>query len=132
MAYEQLQKQKYQGQETQTKVDLMAEFENIVEQATDSTNAVQDKTISNSKKVKGIRDNRAFEKEKRREEEAFELSKDDEKLNGVKLSGIDNKAQYVSNTSNLKQPKQETKSYKCKDLELLEELFSEESIQEQE
>ena len=130
LAYEQLQKQKYQGQETQTKVDLMAEFENIIEQATTSTNAVQDKSISNSKKVKGIRDNRAFEKQKRREEEAFELSKDDEKLNGVKLSGIDNKSQYVSNTSNLKQPKQETKSHKCKDLELLEELFSEESIQE--
>ncbi len=130
LAYEQLQKQKYQGQETQTKVDLMAEFENIIEQATTSTNAVQDKSISNRKKVKGIRDNRAFEKQKRREEEAFELSKDDEKLNKVKLSGINNKSQYVSNASNLKQPKQETKSHKCKDLELLEELFSEESIQE--
>lgn len=71
LAYEQMQKQKYEGKETQTKVDLMAKFENIVEQATTSTDAVRDKTISNSKKVKGVRDNRAFEKEKHREEEAF-------------------------------------------------------------
>ena len=77
LAYEQLKKQKHKGEETQAKVDLMAEFENIVEQATALTDLVRDKTISKSKKVKGIRDNRSFEKEKRRKEEAFELNKEE-------------------------------------------------------
>ena len=93
--YEQLQKQKNKGKETQTKVDLMAEFENIVEQATASTDAVRDKTISNSKKVKGIRDNRAFEKEKRREEEAFELI---DILLDLKVRGLRKRAQLAIKT----------------------------------
>ncbi|MGK7954255.1 MAG: Mu transposase C-terminal domain-containing protein [Crocosphaera sp.] len=130
LAYEQLQKQKYQGQETQTKVNLMAEFENIVEQAITATNTVQDKSLSNSKKVKGIRENRAFEKEKRRKKEAFELGKSKEELNSIESQETDNQPQNVSNNNNLKQNKQENRSYKCKDLELLEELFSEDSIQE--
>jgi Integrase core domain/Mu transposase, C-terminal len=120
LAYEQLQEQKHQGQETQTKVDLMAEFENIVEQATTSTNVVLDKTVSNSKKVKGIRDNRAFEKEKRREEEAFELSKD-ELSNLVEQTQKTKEAKSKASHKRIKsdQPKQKTKSFKRQKLEAL-------------
>lgn len=119
LAYEQLQKQKYKGKETQTKVDLMAEFENIVEQATASTDAVRDKTISNSKKVKGIRDNRAFEKEKRREE-AFELSKDEPSSSVDRIEEIaESKPKTTSNKTIPDQPEQKAKSFKCKKLEAL-------------
>ena len=120
LASEQLQQQKYKGKETQTKVDLMAEFENIVEQATASTDAVRDKTISNSKKVKGIRDNRTFEKEKRREEEAFELSKD---KSTSSVAPIEETSEFKPKTTSDKtisnQPEQKTKSFKRKRLETL-------------
>ena len=118
IAYEQLQKQKYKGKETQTKVDLMAEFENIVEQATTSTDAVRDKTISKSKKVKGIRDNRAFEKEKRREEEAFELSKDEPSSSVDRIEETSESGTTSDNTVSDK-PKQKSKSFKRKKLEAL-------------
>jgi hypothetical protein len=98
----------------------MAEFENIVEQATTSTNVVLDKTVSNSKKVKGIRDNRAFEKEKRREEEAFELSKD-ELSNLVEQTQKTKEAKSKASHKRIKsdQPKQKTKSFKRQKLEAL-------------
>ena len=120
LASEQLQEQKYKGKETQTKVDLMAEFENIVEQATASTDAVRDKTISNSKKVKGIKDNRTFEKEKRREGEAFELNKDE---SPSFVAPIEETAEFKPKTTSDKiisdQPEQKTKSFKRKKLEAL-------------
>ena len=120
LAYEQLQKQKNRGKETQTKVDLMAEFENIVEQATASTDAVRDKTISNSKKVKGIRDNRAFEKEKRREEEAFELSKKESSSSVEHIEETtESKLKTTSDKTVPDQPKQKAKSFKRKKLETL-------------
>ena len=75
--YEKQQQQVSQGQQIQKEVDLMAEIENEVKQAQLLTEAVQDKTLSNNQKVKGIRDNRAFEKEKRRQEEAFELGQNE-------------------------------------------------------
>ncbi len=120
LAHEQLQKQKYKGKETQTKVDLMAEFENIVEQATASTDAVRDNTVSNSKKVKGIRDNRTFEKEKRREQEAFELSKN---KSPSSVDSIEEKSEFkpktMSDNTLPDRPKQKTKSFKRKKLEAL-------------
>ncbi len=120
LAYEQLQKQKYKGKETQTKVDLMAEFENIVEQATASTDAVLDKTISNSKKVKGIRNNRTFEKEKRREKEAFELSKDKSPSSITPIEETtESKQKTTSNKTEPDRPKQKAKSFKSKKLEKL-------------
>ncbi|MGL5942123.1 MAG: transposase [Waterburya sp.] len=76
-AYEQLQQQKYQGEQIQKEVDLMAKIESEIKRATTLTNAVQNKTLSNNQRVKGIKGNRAFEKEKRRKEEAFELGRDE-------------------------------------------------------
>ena len=131
-AYEQLQEQKYHGQETQTKVDLIAEFENIVEKATNSTNAVQDKTLSKRERVKGIRDNRAFEKQKRREQEAFELGKD-ELSNPVEQ--IQKAEEIVSKTSSKKttynQSKQKNKSFKRQKLEALKRNRLKQSIKDE-
>lgn len=74
-ASEELQKQKNYGKQLQGKVDLIANIESIVSKAKEDTEEVLDDKISNRKKVAGIRDNRAFEKDKRRESEGFELAK---------------------------------------------------------
>ncbi|WP_414756288.1 DNA-binding protein [Anabaena sp. CCY 9910] len=74
LAYEELQRQKSQGKQLQEKVDLIADIESIVDRAEKMTDASEDNNLSKSKKVSGIRDNRAFEKAKRRETEGFELA----------------------------------------------------------
>ena len=73
-AHENLQQQTYHGQQIQQEVDLISEIETVVKKGVALTNAVQDKTLSNKQRVEEIRDNRAFEKQKRREREGFELS----------------------------------------------------------
>jgi hypothetical protein len=72
--YERLQKQKTQGNQLQEKVDLIADIESIVNKAETMTKAAHDDTLSKSKRVAGIRENRAFEKTKLRESEKFELA----------------------------------------------------------
>ena len=77
LAYEELQRQKNEGQELQDKVDLMAEIESIVSKASQMTEieiAADDK-VSKRQKISGIRENRSSEKSKRREFEGFELTK---------------------------------------------------------
>ncbi|OYE05063.1 DDE-type integrase/transposase/recombinase [Nostoc sp. 'Peltigera membranacea cyanobiont' 232] len=75
LAYEELQQQKTQGKTLQEKVDLIADIEHIVSKAENMTEAAQDEPLSKSKKVAGIREHKAFEKAKRRENEGFELAK---------------------------------------------------------
>ncbi|WP_414587906.1 Mu transposase C-terminal domain-containing protein [Scytonema sp. PCC 10023] len=77
LAYEELQKQKNQNKQLQEKADLIANIESIVSQAKEETEEVLDSTISQTKKVAGIRENRAFEKAKRREDEGFELAREE-------------------------------------------------------
>ncbi|MDJ0742537.1 MAG: DDE-type integrase/transposase/recombinase [Xenococcaceae cyanobacterium MO_167.B27] len=120
--YEKQQQQVNKGQQIQKEVDLMSEIEAIVTEAEIKTNAVQDKTLSNNQRVKGIRDNRGFEKEKRREEEAFELSQD-ETLEGVE--------EVKSQTASSKTKSKKTKSLKRKNLELLKKMRLERSIKEE-
>ncbi|MEM7590206.1 MAG: DNA-binding protein, partial [Cyanobacteria bacterium P01_A01_bin.83] len=123
--HEKQQQQVSQSQQIQKEVDLMAEIENEVKQAQLLTETVQDKTLSNNRKVKGIRDNRAFEKEKRREGEAFELD-----LNKSSTS--------VESTKELENIKPKTppgktksdKSLKRKNLKLLRKMRIERSIEE--
>lgn len=73
IAYEKLHQQKSQGKELQEKVDLIADIESVVGRAEKMTEVAQDKTLSKNKKVAGIRENRAIEKDKRREREGFDL-----------------------------------------------------------
>lgn len=96
LAYEEMQKQKNYGEELQEKVDMIAKIESIVSSAEKITEAVQDDTISNSKKVAGIRENRANEKAKRRQSEGFELAKTETPSSP---EAVETKAE------NLKQPK---------------------------
>ena len=104
----------------------MAAIENEVKQAQILTEAVQDKTLSNNQKVQGIRDNRAFEKQKRRELEAFELDQNE----------LSNKAETIEKVEQV-QPKtvtrktQSDKSLKRKNLELLKRMRLERSIKEE-
>ena len=75
IAYEEWHKHKNKGKELQEKVDLMADIESVVTRGKQMTEAAQDQTLSKTKKVAGIRENRLFEKDKRREKESFELAK---------------------------------------------------------
>ncbi|MGL4731549.1 MAG: transposase [Clostridium sp.] len=76
LEYEKLQLQKVSDKEMQSKVDLISEIENIVKGAEKASKASTVINESNSKKIKGIRKNRGFEKTINRENEAFELDKD--------------------------------------------------------
>ena len=58
----------------------MTKIESITSRAIEETPKYQDDKISNLQKTSNIRKNRAFEKEQRREEEAFELKKEEESL----------------------------------------------------
>ncbi|MGG6297979.1 hypothetical protein ACQ4M4_26590 [Leptolyngbya sp. AN02str] len=75
IAYEKLQSQRDQGGELQKKVDLIADIENIVAKAEEMTKPALEEKTSNKQRLSGIRDNRANEKEKRRESEGFEIAK---------------------------------------------------------
>ncbi|NEU78997.1 DDE-type integrase/transposase/recombinase [Nostoc sp. UIC 10630] len=74
LAYEELQRQKSQGKQLQEKVDLIADIESVVDRAGKMTDAAKEPNLSKTKKLSGIRENRAFEKAKRRESEGFELA----------------------------------------------------------
>lgn len=71
--YKLLKKQQHAHQEKQAKVDLGSDIEHIVQQAKKSLNS-EKVQMSNNQKIKGIRENRAMEKEARRKEEAFLLA----------------------------------------------------------
>ncbi|MEO1432221.1 MAG: Mu transposase C-terminal domain-containing protein [Cyanobacteria bacterium J06633_8] len=94
-SYEKLQIQKNKGLEQQQKVDLIAEIESVVSRAEKMTEETKDDNLSDRKKVAGIRDNRSAEKAKRRENEGFELEKDE------------NKDVSTSNTQNIDSKKPE-------------------------
>lgn len=72
-AYELLKKQQHSHEEIQEKVDLASDIEHIVQKAKKSLNA-EKINMSNNQKVKGIRENRSFEKEAKRKTEAFLLA----------------------------------------------------------
>ncbi|MEP0840018.1 DDE-type integrase/transposase/recombinase [Coleofasciculus sp. FACHB-64] len=95
LAYEEWQRQKSQGKQIQEKVDLIADIESIVDRAEKMTDTAQEPNLSKSKKVSGIRENRAFEKAKRRESEGFELASTEQSSSKV----VDSKPE------NLEQPK---------------------------
>lgn len=87
--YEQLQRLKREDEQLQSKMDLISEIEEIVQQAEKLTKENQNNNESNSRKLKGIRENRQIEKLLNRENEAFELNKDMKKGKGQVIS-IDN------------------------------------------
>lgn len=74
---------KTEDEQLQSKVDLISDIENIVQQAKKMTKEQQDGTESKTQKLKGIRTNRQVEKMINRESEAFELDKMNGNENGV-------------------------------------------------
>jgi len=56
----------------------MSKIESITARAMEETAKYQDDSLSNLQKTSNIREYRALEKEKRRQEEAFELKKEEE------------------------------------------------------
>ena len=64
IAYEEWYKHKNKGKELQEKVDLMADIESVVTRGKQMTEAARDQSLSKTKKVAWIRENRIFEKDK--------------------------------------------------------------------
>jgi hypothetical protein len=73
--YEKYQMQRHTGEKQQSKVDLAANIEGVVRVAEEMTDQVQDKTASKASRVANIKGNRSFEKNRLRDEQAFELGK---------------------------------------------------------
>ena len=74
--YEAQQTQKHQAQSLQGKIDAAEEIEKVVEQAETMTSAQSDPNLSKRQRVRGIRENRASEKAKQRENEGFVLGEE--------------------------------------------------------
>ncbi|HIE6633203.1 MAG: DDE-type integrase/transposase/recombinase [Bacillus paranthracis] len=72
-AYEKYKQQEYKHKELQEKVNLDAEIEYVVKGAKKKSKT-EKIPMSNAQRTKGIRKNKAFEKEARRKEEAFLLA----------------------------------------------------------
>lgn len=72
--YESLEKALNSGEQLQSRIDLISEIENTVNEAEQMAKQ-QNQDISKAQRIKGIRDNRKAEKERNREKEAFELDK---------------------------------------------------------
>lgn len=108
LEYEKLQDKKYSDKKIQSKVDLISEIENIVEQAERQTDREQTKGISNKSRLKNIRQNRKVEKMMNREEEAFELDKSDngEKAEVISFNRSESKEKNEDSIFNLLQRKQ--------------------------
>jgi len=78
IAYENFNSQVYQQRQLEPEVNLMSKIESITARAMEETAKYQDDSLSNLQKTSNIREYRALEKEKRRQEEAFELKKEEE------------------------------------------------------
>lgn len=74
-AYEKWLYQKSQSNELQAGVDLISDIESVVNRANVLASVTVDEHLSNTQKVSGIKENRASEKAKRRDDEGFELAK---------------------------------------------------------
>lgn len=98
LSYENLMKNRNKRRELQTKVDLIAEIESIVNDAEKMTNAAQNTNISKAQKVKNIRVNRKIEKEVNRQSEAFILDDSIEKKgNEAYQKTFDDTEEYIDN-----------------------------------
>ena len=108
LEYEKLQQKKYSDKKIQSKVDLISEIENIVEQAKQQTAEEQTKGSSNRSRLKNIRQNRKVEKMINREKEAFELDKsdNDEKAEVISFNRSESKEKNEDSILNLLQRKQ--------------------------
>lgn len=87
-----------EDKELQAKVDLIAEIENIAKEA-DKSFKEEKSDESDSKRKKGIRNNRRIEKMLNREKEAFELDKKEtgNKAEVISFNRTEQKEQFDEN-----------------------------------
>lgn len=109
--YERIRIAEHASDQMQSKVDLNAYIENIVEIAEKMTEENRDASISNNAKVIGIQHNRHFEKMENRKTEAFELDEENKKENCNQKAAIENSKtddfNYPSNIEYLKKKQKE-------------------------
>jgi hypothetical protein len=86
--YEQYLKQRNEGNKRQSEVDLLTEIDEIIETAEKRAKVFEDKSISSSKRVAAIPANRQSEKKQLREEQAFELGKEENDIKSDKVVSI--------------------------------------------
>jgi len=74
LQYEDLQTKRYEHTQLKEEINLINEIEETVSSAIKKADELQSKSISNSKKVSDIRENRTVEKELLREKEYFQIT----------------------------------------------------------
>lgn len=84
--YEARQTQKHQAQSLHGKIEAAEEIEKVVEQAETMTSAQSDENLSKRQRISGIRENRASEKAKQRDNEGFVLGEEQETSNSSNQS----------------------------------------------
>lgn len=87
---EKLQNEKLRDSDSQAKIKLISEIENIVKQANNSDSSAMNNGISDKKRIENIRENRRIEKRENREKEKFILSKEDEQVKENSIDEIKN------------------------------------------
>lgn len=116
-AQEKLDLQRSEPDELLDDVSLADTIETIVAEADEKADACRDETLSNSQRLSGIRDNRSFEKDELRKEQAFELGKLEASNVGEKVpeqleSSENQKLERPNYSKLLRQKKQEVKDGK--------------------
>jgi hypothetical protein len=104
--YEKFEKNSQRGVLLQSKVDLYSEIVGIVNEAEKMTNQ-QSFEVSKNAKIKGIRDNRRFEKESNRNKEAFELGGTENIYIDVELEMQEEEDEDLLNLEYLRQKQKE-------------------------
>ncbi|MCX7745575.1 MAG: Mu transposase C-terminal domain-containing protein [Clostridia bacterium] len=111
LQYEKLKLERNAGKILQSKVDILSEIENIVEKAEKMTNEQLDGSVSNSTRIKNIREKRMIEKNAEKGENAFELEKGSKNEEPVKVISINEenseKFKYPSHIEYLRKKQKE-------------------------
>lgn len=94
--YEEYLKQKNEDKKRQSEVNLLTEIDEIIETAEKRAKTFEDKTIAKSKRIANISGNRRNEKQKIREEQAFELDKKEIDIKSEKVVSIDSRKSVES------------------------------------
>lgn len=87
---EKLQNEKLKDVDSQAKIKLITEIENIVKQANNNDSSAINDGISDKKRIENIRENRRIEKRENREKEKFILSKEDKQVKENRINEIEN------------------------------------------
>jgi hypothetical protein len=110
--YDKLKEDMNEGRFLQSRVDILAEIEDIVAEADKMTNEQKDESLSNAARTKNIRGKRKIERDHEKETQAFELEEDkNKKQDRAKVVPINKdegeKLRYPSHIDYLKKKQKE-------------------------